>query len=70
MSRDTDRDYGVVRKWNDVKGYGFIKADVGGQDVFVHIRGTRNRQARVGYHLESDRLDASRVMARDCVVVK
>jgi len=75
MSRDIDRDYGVVRKWNVVKAYGFITPDGGGHDVFIHIRGVKDGQAlvpgqRVSYFLAPDRLDRSKVMATDAVVVK
>jgi len=75
MSRDLERDYGVVRKWNAAKAYGFITPNGGGHDVFIHIRGTKDGQAlevgqRVSYYLQPDRLNASRVMASDAVVVK
>jgi CspA family cold shock protein len=27
---------GTVKKWLDFKGYGFIKPDTGGDDIFIH----------------------------------
>lgn len=37
---------GVIKSWNDDRGFGFIEPTLGGQDIFVHIKAFRNRAAR------------------------
>lgn len=59
----TDRKYTGETKWFDSnKGYGFIKPDAGGKDVFVHITaleraGLANLKEgeRVEFELEENR---------------
>ena len=48
---------GVVKFYNEEKGFGFIKPDDGTKDVFVHKNGVRNGQladgAKVRFTIES-----------------
>lgn len=37
------RKKGKVRSWNEQKAFGFIQPSEGGNDVFLHISGMRNR---------------------------
>lgn len=37
---------GIVKSWNDERGFGFIEADQGGQEVFVHIKAFTGRTGR------------------------
>lgn len=53
---------GTVKFFNTEKGYGFIKPDDGGQDVFVHVSavmnsglGTLNEGQRVSFEIEPDK---------------
>ena len=55
-------DTGIVKFYNDQKGFGFITPEAGGKDVFVHataleragLRGLSEGQ-RVAYDLAEDR---------------
>ena len=53
---------GIVKFFNEHKGYGFIQPEGGGQDAFVHITAveragmqTLRENQRVAYDLEPDR---------------
>lgn len=37
---------GVIKTWNDERGFGFIEADQGGQEVFFHIKALATRSGR------------------------
>jgi uncharacterized membrane protein YsdA (DUF1294 family)/cold shock CspA family protein len=51
---------GKITQWNEARGFGFVKPNAGGQEVFIHIRGFSNRKRRplenalVSYELGSD----------------
>lgn len=59
MSRET----GVVKWFSRIKGYGFIKPDEGGQEVFVHysaIDGEGYRNLYEGDRVEYDCIDVGK----------
>lgn len=52
---------GTVKWFNATKGYGFIQADGGGPDVFVHVSaversgiGSLNEGQKVSFELKAD----------------
>ncbi|HJV94204.1 MAG TPA: cold shock domain-containing protein [Azonexus sp.] len=64
------RHQGKITSWKDDQGFGFITPNLGGPEVFVHIKSFANRQRRpvvdqiVSYELSRDakgRLQANHV---------
>jgi CspA family cold shock protein len=60
--RERDVSTGTVKWFNEVKGYGFITPDGGGNDVFVHISAVErsglrglNEGQKLSFDLEPDR---------------
>ena len=37
---------GVIKSWNDERGFGFIEPTQGGQEIFVHVKAFRARAGR------------------------
>ena len=53
---------GIVKFFNESKGYGFIQPEDGGSDAFVHVTAveragmqTLRQDQRISYDLEQDR---------------
>ncbi len=53
---------GIVKFFNGEKGYGFIKPDDGGRDIFVHVTAVEqaglralNEGQKISYEIEPDR---------------
>jgi CspA family cold shock protein len=59
---------GVVKFFNATKGYGFIKEDEAGTEVFVHITGLSgdklNEGDRVSFEIEQGRKGPNAVQVR------
>ncbi len=51
---------GILKRWNDSKGFGFVCPEHGGQDIFIHISALKrmSRRPRVGdtiiYQIHTD----------------
>lgn len=37
---------GMIKSWNDERGFGFIAPTLGGEDIFVHVKAYRSRVSR------------------------
>lgn len=60
---------GIVKFFNETKGFGFIQPDDGGPDSFVHISDvekcglrTLNKDQKVSYEVEQDQRGKSRAV--------
>jgi len=43
---------GYLKHWNDTKGYGFVSADSGGLDLFIHRKALGQVPLSVGDRIE------------------
>lgn len=61
MQNELARHIGTLQNWNDERGFGFIRPNTEGMDVFIHIKDFKNRASRpkIGdvlvYRLTQDR---------------
>ncbi|RZI78674.1 MAG: cold shock domain-containing protein, partial [Rubrivivax sp.] len=37
---------GIIKSWNDDRGFGFIEPAQGGQEIFVHIKAFKGLRGR------------------------
>jgi cold shock protein len=56
------RQNGIVKFFNQAKGYGFISPDAGGKDVFVHVTAVQqagipelNEGTKLSFEVEPDK---------------
>jgi CspA family cold shock protein len=56
---------GVLKMWNADRGFGFIKDDSGGPDVFVHVSELRSSGVDPDKIRVGDQLTFETVSARD-----
>jgi CspA family cold shock protein len=61
LQKDRFMPVGIVKFFNEDKGYGFIQPEGGGNDAFVHISAVQRagmttllRDQRVSYELDTD----------------
>lgn len=65
---------GIVKSWNDDRGFGFIEADQGGQEIFFHIKafppraGRPQLQQKVAFEIELN--NEGKMRARNIEVVR
>lgn len=62
VQEDELRQTGTVKFFNEIKGYGFIVPDTGGNDIFVHISAVQksglsslDNGIRVSFSTEADK---------------
>ena len=63
----TDQNIGTVKWFNDAKGFGFIKPDNGGAEIFVHATGLIdkiNQDDRVSFEVQDGKKGKNAVNVR------
>jgi CspA family cold shock protein len=45
---------GVVKFFNETKGFGFVVDDASGQEIFLHVTGLNGTKVRENDHIEYD----------------